>query len=153
MNDYLSKPVELAGLSEMLSRWMPVRRGGGAVMPAETAGALDGSVFDLVSLLRRLMGDRELAGLLLKGFLADAPAQVQLLRACIDREDGNGVRLQAHALRGSAATVAAEAVRAVAAAIEIAAGAAQIERCRELLAGLDTELDRFRAAVQKVEWV
>jgi PAS domain S-box-containing protein len=152
MNDHLSKPVELSGLSEMLARWMPVRRGVGFVeQPGGMTAAAGTAVFDMDALLRRLMGDRELAELVVKGFLKDTPAQLQQLRERVDRRDAAGVCRQAHALRGSSATISAEAVCAVAAAMECAGHAGLMDRCEQLLAGLDEEFQRLRAAVDDAE--
>ena len=79
------------------------------------------------------MGDRQLAGVLLKGFLQDVPSQLDNLRTRLDEADAPGARLQAHALKGAAATVAAEGLRAVALAMERAGNIGQLDHCGELL--------------------
>ena len=79
------------------------------------------------------MGDRQLAGSVVKGFLEGAPSQLHNLRARLDEADRPGARLQAHALKGAAATVSAEGLHAVALAIEQAGAAGQLDRCGELL--------------------
>jgi HPt (histidine-containing phosphotransfer) domain-containing protein len=110
-------------------------------------------VFDEDGLLLRLMNDRELAGSILEGFLQDAPSQLRQLRARLDGEDVSGVRLQAHTLRGAAATVSAETLSQIAMAMETAAAAGLLEDCRGLLPHAIEEFERFKTTVQLDGWV
>ena len=119
MNDYLAKPVELSRLSEVLAKWLPESS---ACDITQSAGQSTGEqakvIFNGEALLRRLMGDRRLAQVVIKGFLQDTPSQLNNLRMRLDEADEAGARLQAHSLTGAAATVAAEGLHAVALAIE-----------------------------------
>jgi HPt (histidine-containing phosphotransfer) domain-containing protein len=99
------------------------------------------------------MGDRILAGILLKGFLGDAPKQLIILKNLLEETDAPSVRLQAHAIRGAAATVGAEIVRTVAAAMEDAANIGRLEYCSELLPRAAEELERFKSTVERDGWV
>ena len=154
MNDYLSKPVELFQLAEALARWLPKLRPITVVpIVAEDTETSSVVIFDEKSLLQRLMGDRELALAVLNGFCEDAPSQLKKLRACIDESDAVGLRLQAHTLKGSAATVGAEALRAVAQAMDAAATAGQFDRCRDLLPDAFEQLDCFCAQMVDDGWV
>ena len=154
MNDYLAKPVELRLLEDVLARWLP---GSGGGDPAPTSGEPAGepatAVFNVEALLRRLMGDRQLAGIVLKGFLQDVPSQLNNLRARLDEADAPGARLQAHALKGAAATVAAEGLRAIALAIERAGAAGQLDPCGELLPRAVEEFERFKGTLERAGWV
>ncbi len=60
MSDYLSKPVEIGVLSEMLAKWLSE--------PDETR-----PVFDEEALLQRLLGDRQLADRVVRAFLERLP--------------------------------------------------------------------------------
>jgi len=154
MNDYLSKPVELFQLAEALARWLPKLRPITVVpIVAEDTETSSVVIFDEKSLLQRLMGDRELALAVLNGFCEDAPSQLKKLRACIDESDAVGLRLQAHTLKGSAATVGAEALRAVAQAMDAAATAGQFDRCSDLLPDAFEQLDCFCAQMVDDGWV
>ena len=130
MNDYLAKPVELGLLDGCAGQVAAgIRRSHGAdVRRASRERAT--SVFDEEALLGRLMGDRQLAGIVLKGFLQDVPSQLNNLRARLDEADAPGARSQAHALKGAAATVAAEGLRAIALAMEQAGAAGQLASLR-----------------------
>jgi PAS domain S-box-containing protein len=143
MNDYLAKPVDLDLLADVLAKWLAVRR------PAERPKA----VFEGEPLLRRLMGDRELAGSVLKCFLHDVPSQLNNLRQRLKDADAAGVRMQAHALKGAAATVSAEDLRVIALAIEQSGKTAQLDQCAELLPRAAEEFERFKSALETSGWV
>ena len=143
MNDYLAKPVDMGLLEDVLAKWLP------ASGTAEQARG----VFDAEALLRRLMGDRQLTGALLRGFLQDVPSQLSNLRQRLDAADAPGARSQAHALRGAAATVAAEGLHAVALAMERAGTAGQLDCCSGLLPHAVEEFERFKSTLEQGGWV
>jgi len=164
MDDYLAKPVELPQLADALAKWIKVsslrdRKGDPAQTRQEPAAVPTHLIepthliFDADSLLRRLLGDRELAGAVLNGFIHDAPSQLENLRVRLDEFNAPGVRSQAHTLKGSAATVGAEALHAVALAIETAATGGRLDDCRDLLPEVTSEFDRFRRTVVHKGWV
>jgi PAS domain S-box-containing protein len=99
MDDYLAKPVELPQLAAVLARWISASgKELPAQVPQDSTSEPATAVFDADSLLRRLMGDRQLAGDLLNGFLDEAPWQLIHLHEQLDAADASAVRLQAHAL-------------------------------------------------------
>jgi CheY-like chemotaxis protein/HPt (histidine-containing phosphotransfer) domain-containing protein len=149
MSDYLSKPVELAALQHMLAKWLPPEQKEIVQKVVEAKEV----AFDPESLLRRLMGDRELAGIVIKGFLESVPDQLHSLQACLNEADAAGTRLQAHALKGAAATVSAEALRAIALTMEGAARSGELGRCSALLPRADAELARFRTVLNRDGWI
>jgi PAS domain S-box-containing protein len=156
MNDYLSKPLQMEALSDMLAKWLPGTGPGigyGAPTSSEPAGEPAHHVFNPEALLQRLMGDRQLAGIVLKGFLQDIPSRLDHLQARLDAADTAGVRFQAHALKGAAATVAAEGLQALAQAIERADDASRLDSCGALLPRAVEEYERFKSALEKAGWV
>jgi PAS domain S-box-containing protein len=154
MDDHLAKPVEFALLSEVIAKWTakpaPAIHDLSAPDAAETVSV---AVFNDISLLKRLMGDRELAVSILDGFLQDAPSQLGELRVRLDDEDLTRTRLQAHTLKGSSSTVGAEALQAVALAMEKAATVGELNLCRDLLPRAIEEFQRFRIALEHDGWV
>jgi CheY-like chemotaxis protein/HPt (histidine-containing phosphotransfer) domain-containing protein len=154
MNDYLAKPLELPRLAEALAKWMPADRAPNQVYPhsVETAGT-EVCIFDVESLLRRLMGDRQLAVVVLRGFLDDVPPQLTNLRKLLSEGDASGVRLQAHALKGAAATAGAEALRKIAHALEQAGGMGHLDRCSGLVARAAEEFELFKRTLENTDYV
>jgi CheY-like chemotaxis protein len=145
MNDYLAKPMDLEHLANVIARWTKPR----GIAPKENKM----NIFNPDALLRRLMGDRQIAGIILGGFLADAPSQLKALSELIDNADAPGVRLQAHSLKGAAATVAAEELQATLLAMETAAHGGQLEKCAELLPHATRHLAQFRSAIECDGWI
>jgi PAS domain S-box-containing protein len=154
MNGYLSKPLELPQLAKMLDRWMPV-----APVRALQDPFLDATrettecTFNEESVLRRLMGDRQLASSIVKGFLDDFPIQLTNLRKLLSEGDAPAVRLHAHALKGASATVGADFLRSITSTIEEAASAGNLSRCIELLPSAVKEFEQFKAIVNRTGWL
>jgi len=153
MDDFLAKPVELSQLAGTLCKWMldssPAAPPARAVKPA--AGPVP--VFDEESVLLRLMGDRDLVQGVLNGFIQDVPSQLTRLRAYLEESNVTGVKLQAHTLKGSSATVGAEALRAVVQELEAAAIAGQLEVCKGLLPNVIERLELYRTTLADAGWV
>ena len=154
MNDYLAKPVDMGGLAAILTKWLPVPGAGdSSPTPGQRAGEQANAIFNVDALLRRVMGDRQLAGAVLKGFIEDAPSQLNNLRNRLDEADAPGAGSQAHTLQGAAATVAAEGLHAIALAMERAGAAGQLMRCGELLPCAVEEFERFKTTLERAGWV
>jgi PAS domain S-box-containing protein len=154
MNGYLSKPLELPQLTKMLDRWMPVAPAHALPGPlSQPESEATKCTFDEEPLLRRLMGDRQLASSVIRGFLDDFPHQLKMLRRLLSDGDLPAARLYAHSLKGAAATVGAECLRSTASAIELAASAGDSERCIELLPHASEEFERFKTIVQQIGWL
>jgi PAS domain S-box-containing protein len=157
MDDYLAKPVELPRLAKTLARWTaPSCSQDRAISHhARETGVARSSheqalpVFEIPALLRRLMGDRDLAVVVLKAFLEDAPLQFEHLRARLAEQDPPGVRLYAHALKGAAANVGGEALRHAACAIENAADARDLAAVAAGLPALEAKLLELKLAIEE----
>jgi signal transduction histidine kinase/CheY-like chemotaxis protein len=141
MDDYLSKPIEPRKLSESVERWL-------AATPEPAAMG----VFEEAALLERVMDDRAIAARVLRGFLRDAPSQLALLAQRLREHDGADLKRLAHAIKGAAATVSAEALRGAALETENAAKAGDWETAAWVAPRLSVEFDRFREAVRDSGW-
>ena len=165
MNDYLSKPIDPACVSKMVSKWMrpPAENDGQGA--GESLGDMSGgtaqsavelantSVFDERELLARLSGDREIARSVLGGFLGDVPEQLSKLHRFVDRQDAESAGVQAHTLKGAAGTVAAGRLSALSLELVHASMAEDWARSAELLTDLDGCFERFRETVIQSGWV
>jgi len=94
-------------------------------------------VFDRAALMNRVMNDQNLARVVIEGFLGDLPAQIEQLKRYAAAGDAHGVEQQAHKIKGAAAMMGGEALRAVAAEMELAGKAGNLA----MVSGRITELD------------
>ena len=117
------------------------------------AGERARPAFNAGELLRRLMGDRQLAGIIIKGFLQEVPVRLNNLRERLDDGDADGARVQSHVLKGSAATVAAEGLCVIATALENAAATGELDRCGRLLPVAIGEFERFKSTLESAGWL
>jgi two-component system, sensor histidine kinase and response regulator len=144
MSDYLAKPVEPRQLSEILEKWLNSIAAGGGSHEIGQSPANTEVIFNREELLARLMGDEKLAHMVVAGFLNDAPAQLRSLRQKIDKGDANGVRMQAHTLKGASATVSAEALSALCREVQDAAAAKDLIRAATLLRQLEEQFELLK---------
>src|ERR1019366_5262878 len=109
--------------------------------------------FDSEALLKRLMGDRQLASIIIKGFLEDFPSQLDQLRKRLVEADILGARIQAHTLKGSAATVSACSLRAIAAEMERVAEAGELDQFGTLLPRAAEEFEQLKSTLEHAGWL
>ncbi len=172
MDDHVPKPVDSRLLGEAITRWLgagsatpmaeasSVRSAAAAAAAAATArsttlsvesgnpggeagGEVVGMVFDRENFLRRVMGDEELATMVLNGFREDLPRLLGALETALETGDLSKATLQAHTIKGSAANVGAEALRGVAGRMEEDGRRGDLGAMRGALAVLRTQCARF----------
>ncbi|MBN2875278.1 MAG: response regulator, partial [Spirochaetales bacterium] len=155
MNDYVSKPVSPHDLAAALDAWLP--RAAGAAQPAvgrapvtadaaaPVHAAADASpVFDRAGFLDRLMGDEELMRDICAAFIEDSPSQLANLEAALESGDVATAERAAHSIKGAAANVGGERVRALAYQIEKDAHIGALDAARSRLAGLGAGLKELQ---------
>ncbi len=157
MNDYVSKPVSLQALAEALKKWLPkdVRNPAVEIMSApkrDLAGQASNigpsvSVFDRAAMLTRLMGDKDLARTILRGFLEDIPRQIQALKELLGAGDIKGVENKAHTIKGAAANVGGDALRMLADELEKACKAGDLAAIKALIEGLEERFMELEEAI------
>ena len=152
MDDYLSKPVQLASLKAMLEKWMPVAESvpidSNSVdsAPLQTATTPTQSVPVDVNILKALVGDDEAV---IREFLRDfrisaAKIAAELKAACNSLHAAQAGAL-AHKLKSSARSMGALALGELCAEMEQAGKAGQIEALAVLMPRFEAEI----AAVDK----
>ena len=152
MDDYLSKPVQMARLKAMLEKWLP---GMAESMPVETASTPDSSLEPAqplptagggnipvdVNVLKKLVGDDEAT---IRDFLHDFRLGAKkiaagLRTACTSGQAANAEAL-AHKLKSSARSVGALALGELCAEIEQAGKAGDMKALTVLLPKFEQEL-------------
>jgi PAS domain S-box-containing protein len=157
MSDYLTKPVNRQALSRLLDLWAARLGAPSAEGPVEVASsaACAGSaesvsdpIFDQADFMDRLMGDLELAQELASSFSADMPRRVEALRGHVDAKDARKAGLQAHTIKGAAASMGGLRLAKVAAELEEHARKGELDRVGAGLGALEVEIERLSAAVE-----
>jgi PAS domain S-box-containing protein len=156
MDDYLTKPVRVDKLSQTLDKWLtsPGSLGIDEVKPPPRAPAIsatDGFKYD--QLLNLTMGDKELAKTVLGMFVDGIPNDVARLKAAIVQADAKQIRATAHFIKGAAANIFANDIRAIAAEIERAGSEGDIGAAGALMATLEARLVDFLNNSRVVEIV
>lgn len=97
---------------------------------------------DTRALLDRLGGDTESLDEILALFLDEAPRQLRAVREAASRRDARAVRQHVHTLKGSAAAIGAEAVRAAAERVEHWSSDGDVHERHELISELDRRIEK-----------
>ena len=138
--------------------WPPSWRNGECSAGVEVRPPADPSatpalvIFNQKELLDRLLGDQGVARQVIAGFLNHVPWQFSPMKKRLDAGDAQGARLLAHTLKGAAATVSAEVLRAIALAMERAAAAGECDHCGELLPRAIEEFERLKSTLERTGW-
>jgi len=121
MNDFVSKPFELAELCEVLARWRLVPAGlPSAALASEHVVGSEANLpgIDVAHGIRHCSGRRNLFDRLLRMFVDSQSGAADILRRQLAEGDRKAAERLAHTLKSNAATLGA---------IELSAAAAQVE--------------------------
>ena len=157
MDDYMAKPVTPDLLGEMVEKWLagrsdssPGRAAGDDPSGPEDAAADDGRpVLDWDALVARLMDDPDLARTVASGFLDDIPRRIDGLKGCIEKMDIEGAVRHVHTIRGAAASVCGEKMRAVCEELERTGKAEGPAALAAGLPRLETAFGRLEATMRR----
>lgn len=124
MDDYLSKPIDISKLQEKLRYWLnqPVKTDlenlSETSFPKESSNHLDNEVWDFQKILDRVGGKSDRIPKIVELFITSTEEQIQNMQTA---NDGEGLKQAAHAIKGSAGNLAANALMQAAYDLEIAA--------------------------------
>ncbi len=169
MNDYISKPIEVTKLSQVLEKWIkpsattvenlppdaetlppPLAFPSPAVaLPVFDHPVFDYPVFDYKELLSRLMYDEDLARTVVAAFLKDAPRQLDILQQALEQRNAEAAVRQAHTLKGASATLSAEALRDLCSQAQYAASAGEFSDALALLPEMREQFQLLQGALEK----
>jgi len=148
MDDYLSKPIDtpllIATVEGMDGRSRPATAADGDATKA--AGQASHVVFDEAAALRRTGDDRGLLKELVALYRADAPVTVREIEAALAARNAEALRVAAHTLKGSVATVGGASARHAAATLEDFGKAGSLDGADAAFAALRTELSKLDEA-------
>ncbi len=154
MNDFLTKPIEPGALFAALKKWLPENATLTAPGPVPTverpSNALVADsipVHDRSAFLARVLGDESLMRSVAKAFLNDMPGAIQSLTGSAAAFDYGTIAAVAHRIKGAAANVSGERMRALAAAVEASAKGGDQAAVEERVRALASEFNQLRAAL------
>ena len=153
MDAYVSKPLRVEELFEIIARLVPVALPAGAVppsigapVPAVNERRVEGA-FDPDWLLARVEGDRELLRKMIGLFCAQASKLLPDIRGAGERGDGQALERYAHKLKGSMGIFGATAAVETAGRLEIMGRNGEFARAEQASADLEHEVARLREAL------
>ncbi|WP_096085290.1 ATP-binding protein [Agaribacterium haliotis] len=160
MNDYLSKPIDSTELERAIYRWSESPKINASVAastpedrsPSATGQTQEGpgnGVADIEDwreheMLSRVRGKPERVRRLAERFLHDMPLTLCALEQACSIQDCDEAQKQAHAVKGVAANMSAQALRTAAEQAERAAKAADLVK-------LDSAVQQAKLAMQRLE--
>lgn len=100
-------------------------------------------VFMLEELRARLQNDEEIIRVILLHFVNDTPRQINEMQLAVASRDSERVRILAHTLKGAAATVAGNELSTLAASVELASKADELEKADAPIRELPFAFARF----------
>ena len=164
LNDYISKPVDVTNLANVLMRWVhpepaqaesaaaDISQASGVAIPALAPGDLPASLesIDMVAALARLGNNKILYRKLLLLFHDEHSRDVQAIRAALQTEDIELASRLAHSLKGLAGTLGADDLRAAAKDLETVISEGEAPLYDEHLAHLEQKLALVIAAIARM---
>ncbi|MBN2341222.1 MAG: response regulator [Deltaproteobacteria bacterium] len=165
MNDYIAKPITAQAVAEVLQRWsatledrvqertsIPPREDAVLSLEHNEESVGDGDeVFDAASLLDRVLSDVDVARKIVTMFIDNGPEQLAQLKQAIDAGDFSAARIRAHAIKGAAANLGAEALRQVSYTAEVAGRDGLRTQLNDAYKTVAREFERFEQAAKKSE--
>ncbi|MGZ6432236.1 MAG: ATP-binding protein [Pseudobdellovibrionaceae bacterium] len=133
MDDFLTKPLELDRLIEVLHRWLKF-----------SPKVLDESALE--KLRNFVVNNQSLTEALIEDFISTAPGLVDAITSSCQESNLLGVQEAAHALKSTSATLGATALAKLCQTIE---GAASIDEVKGLLVMVDDQLRKSLLELQK----
>ncbi|MDX9885756.1 PAS domain S-box protein [Thauera sp.] len=147
MDAYITKPVQVEILRQVLARWMPASDVGLPVSPAPASAPASLPVFDPLVLPGLIGEDDALIGEFLAEYRVSAVGTVQSIRqACADGDWHQAGEL-AHRLKSSSRSVGAMCLGEICAEIELAGRNGDSDLILCLVKGLETALDALMNAM------
>lgn len=148
MDEYLSKPIDTPLLIATVEGMGDPGPRAAAPEPGATTttGHDSPPVFDEPAALRRAGDDRRLLKELIALYRADAPVTVRQIAKALAARNAEALRVAAHTLKGSVATVGGARARQAAATLEDFGKAGSLNGADAALAALRTELSKLDQA-------
>ncbi|MCS6909621.1 MAG: GAF domain-containing protein [Anaerolineales bacterium] len=147
MDDYLSKPLQLADISAVLARLGFGTDARAPVEPVTQPPELNGGLSARLKRLQAEIGVSEVQTII-QNFLMKTLELLMHLRSAVERQDAKSLHQTAHSLKGSAANLGLTRIQEVAARIERAGQTERWENVPEMLEELSQCFEGIRASLE-----
>jgi signal transduction histidine kinase/CheY-like chemotaxis protein/HPt (histidine-containing phosphotransfer) domain-containing protein len=152
MDDYLSKPVKVHELAEVLERWSTHSiEAAQTIKPAVAYSMRAGEVIDplvLESLLElQAEGRPDLINELMELYISDTQARFTEMRAALKEQDAQSLQRVAHSLKGSSGNLGIRRMATLCAELEETPDGNALDGVGAIMAGLEAEFERVMEAV------
>jgi HPt (histidine-containing phosphotransfer) domain-containing protein len=111
---------------------------------------METTLLDFEKALERTMGDKEFLQELFQEFMQIAPNDIKTIQSLLQAKDAEGVRRQAHRIKGSAANLSFLKVAAIALRLENAGRDNNLAIGEGLLNELDTAIQETKAHISSL---
>jgi signal transduction histidine kinase/DNA-binding response OmpR family regulator len=143
MDDYVSKPINAEAMFAAIDRVLGLGARASKVKSVHSSH----SEFAPAALVRVAGGDASLASELAELFLAESPEHLRKISHAIDTCDADSLLSAAHALRGSAASLTAREVAAVAGRLEAMGAAGDLTGAENAFGDLSDQLSKLASVL------
>ena len=165
-DDYLSKPIGRDKLHKVLAKYLSNNSGDSAQNSQkeddssqqdnstenDTTDENKAAVFDPAQALRFLDGDVEMLREIVREYLEATVTDIQELREIVSQTNAESAGRQAHKIKGAAANIGAEALRATALELEQSAQAGNWEKMDDLLADMEGGFENLKHLLENYNW-
>ena len=153
MDDYLSKPLEVADLLAMIGKWVspdPARllKACAEMASADTPLARE-EIFKMSEFVKSNLGDLGVAHDVATLFIKTSPEYIDSIHLALAAKDAEPLRKSSHKLKGAAANLALLQLSESAGIIESAAAAGDLGKAEVLLPNLEQRLGEAVAELRK----
>jgi HPt (histidine-containing phosphotransfer) domain-containing protein len=163
MDDYMTKPIVFPALSALMDKWSSEidKKRSSCHQTSNTHrvrcvdrhtenGELETelSIFDDEMLSEQLCDDVILVQSIIRDFLEDMPEQLRILKTYIEEKNTKKAGRQAHKIKGAAATVCGESLRAAASRIERYGDADDMDSLLAHLPEMFAQFNRLKKAME-----
>jgi signal transduction histidine kinase/HPt (histidine-containing phosphotransfer) domain-containing protein len=148
MDDYISKPIDVHKLKELLEKWTQLIRNNPET-PFPAGEMEEYPVFDFKSLFDRAMEDMQLMRDVLEEYLCDVPDSLAKFSKSVSARDSETVIMIAHTLKGSSSGIGAMRLAKFAEKIELAVKAGEWDIVPDLISKLKNQFELLKAEIKE----
>jgi PAS domain S-box-containing protein len=152
MDDYISKPVTLDSLRQLIDRWVkgssPLKSAGDIEQEVNAVVAVDTSVLDAIRELQA-EGEPDFLTELIDLYLEESIRLLERMRQAVSENELGALRKAAHALKGSCGNMGAKTLMGYCAELEELSGRGDLDAARAYLPRVELEYARVQTALQE----